>query len=164
MELVFNLRDYRLSFPGLVKKARKMWPRYPGTRTDQSQRWDTTFLPTVSPPPPVVANDLFRRASRIRYQRLLGLMGPRLQPFSSGRIRFLPRPARRNHEDKGGVARTTRVQTPRVLFARFVAGRSFRNLGYRTPINPSRDRCHCDLHDHEQANIGVEEKELISFE
>lgn len=104
---------------------------------------------TVSPPPPVVANDLFRRASRIRYQRLLGLMGPRLQPFSSGRIRFLPRPARRNHEDKGGVARTTRVQTPRVLFARFVAGRSFRNLGYRTPINPSRDRCHCDLHDHE---------------
>lgn len=164
MELVFNLRDYRLSFPGLVKKARKTWPRYPGTRTDQSQRWDTTFLPTVSPPPPVVANDLFRRASRIRYQRLLGLMGPRLQPFSSGRIRFLPRPARRNHEDKGGVARTTRVQTPRVLFARFVAGRSFRNLGYRTPINPSRDRCHCDLHDHEQANIDVEEKELISFE
>lgn len=164
MELVFNLRDYRLSFPGLVKKARKTWPRYPGTRTDQSQRWDTTFLPTVSPPPPVVANDLFRRASRIRYQRLLGLMGPRLQPFSSGRIRFLPRPARRNHEDKGGVARTTRVQTPRVLFARFVAGRSFRNLGYRTPINPSRDRCHCDLHDHEQANIGVALKELISFE
>lgn len=68
----------------------------------------------------------------------------------------------KNQEDKGGVARTTRVQTPRVLLARFVAGRSFRNLGYRTPINPSRDRCQCDLHDHE-ADIGVG-PELILFE
>lgn len=113
-------------------------------------------------PPFIVANDLFRRASRIRYQRLLGLMDRATTLLLRGSI--LPCPTRaENHEDKGGVARTTRVQTPRVLFARFVAGRSFRNLGYRTPINPSRDRCQCDLHDHE-ADIGVVLKELILFE
>lgn len=162
MELVFNLRDYRLSFPGLVKKARKTWPRYPGTRTDQSQRWDTTFLPTVSPPPPVVANDLFRRASRIRYQRLLGLMGPRLQPFSSGRIRFLPRVP---HE---GTTKIKEVSRVRHAYKRPVSSSPALWPGVRSEIWVTEPRLTlratavtvtCTT-----MNIDVEEKELISFE
>lgn len=117
---------------------------------------------TVSPPPPVVANDLFRRASRIRYQRLLGLMGPRLQPFSSGRIRFLPRVP---HE---GTTKIKEVSRVRHAYKRPVSSSPALWPGVRSEIWVTEPRLTlratavtvtCTT-----MNIDVEEKELISFE
>lgn len=112
--------SYRASFfrEELVKKARKTWPRNP----DQSQRRDTTLFLCF---PFLVANDLFRRASRIRYQRLFG---PPAQATTTLLLCVWLCPVARcrggrNHECKGGVARTTRGHP--VLFVCFVAGRSF---------------------------------------